>query len=421
MAIYRGTGGAGDASANVSINQVTEKALEAEASAEAAASSASSAASSASSASTSATNAANSATSASNSATASASSATTASDAATAAQTAQTAAETAETNAETAQAAAESARDATLDFGNDLTVSASTLAEGVSATATYDSNDPSIAFGIPVGATGATGPQGPQGIQGIQGEQGIQGIQGETGPQGIQGIQGETGDTGATGPQGDQGIQGIQGIQGETGPAGADGADGADGTDGVGVPAGGTEGQVLKKVDGTDYNTTWGEASTVAALNDLTDVNTTGVTDGQVIAYDATAGEWQPADQASAAGTFTTYKYTATSSQTVFTGADDDTNSLLINNTDSVIVTLNGITLENGTDYTATTSAVTLTSGATTDDEVNIYAFNTFDVASYTQFPFFKATGAAGNIDLTGFNSIRFFKSDGSASNIALG
>ena len=88
---------------------------------------------------------------------------------------------------------------------------------------------------------------------------------------------GATGATGATGPQG------------PTGPAGADGADGvsptitvsqtatgyhititdvsgtdyvdlyngADGTDGVGVPSGGTAGQVLAKASGTDYDTEW--------------------------------------------------------------------------------------------------------------------------------------------------------------------
>ena len=115
MAIFRGTGGAGDATNDITINQVTELTQQASASATAAASSATSAASSASSASTSATNAASSATSASNSATASASSATTASTAATAAQTAQTGAETAETNAETAQAAAETAQTAAED------------------------------------------------------------------------------------------------------------------------------------------------------------------------------------------------------------------------------------------------------------------------------------------------------------------
>jgi hypothetical protein len=41
------------------------------------------------------------------------------------------------------------------------------------------------------------------------------------------------------------------------GAPGTDGADGADGADGVGVPAGGTAGQVLEKIDGTDFNTQW--------------------------------------------------------------------------------------------------------------------------------------------------------------------
>lgn len=51
------------------------------------------------------------------------------------------------------------------------------------------------------------------------------------------------------------------------GPAGADGADGKDGkdgkdgTDGVGVPDGGTTGQVLKKKSDTDYDTEWADES----------------------------------------------------------------------------------------------------------------------------------------------------------------
>ena len=48
--------------------------------------------------------------------------------------------------------------------------------------------------------------------------------------------------------------QGAQGVQGETGPQGPAGADGADG---VGVPSGGTTGQVLAKASGTDYDTEW--------------------------------------------------------------------------------------------------------------------------------------------------------------------
>lgn len=81
-----------------------------------------------------------------------------------------------------------------------------------------------------------------------------------TGPQGPQGPKGDKGDTGATGPQGPQGIQGPQGEQGEAGPAGPTGATGATGpagAPGVGVPTGGTTGQVLSKASGTDYDTEW--------------------------------------------------------------------------------------------------------------------------------------------------------------------
>jgi hypothetical protein len=90
--------------------------------------------------------------------------------------------------------------------------------------------------------TNLLGPAGPQGIQGIQG---IQGVQGPAGPAGADGADGAVGPAGPAGPQGIQGIQGVQG------PAGADGADGA------GVPTGGTAGQVLAKIDATDFNTQW--------------------------------------------------------------------------------------------------------------------------------------------------------------------
>ena len=169
----------------------------------------------------------------------------------------------------------------------------------------------------PQGIQGIQGEQGPQGLQGIQGEQGPKGDTGATGATGAtgpQGPKGDTGETGATGPQGPQGIQGetgpagpqgeqgIQGIQGETGPQGPAGTNGIDGvtpvisatasvgtgtgtpsvsvtksgtdaapsfafvfdnlkgtpgSNGQGVPTGGTAGQVLTKVDGTDYNAQW--------------------------------------------------------------------------------------------------------------------------------------------------------------------
>lgn len=60
-----------------------------------------------------------------------------------------------------------------------------------------------------------------------------------------------TGGIGPTGPTG------ATGATGATGPAGADGATGAAGNDGVGIPVGGAAGEMLSKVDATDYNVVW--------------------------------------------------------------------------------------------------------------------------------------------------------------------
>ena len=49
--------------------------------------------------------------------------------------------------------------------------------------------------------------------------------------------------------------------------SGGDGADGADGAPGQGVPTGGTVGQVLAKIDGTDYSTEWVDQATTSVFN----------------------------------------------------------------------------------------------------------------------------------------------------------
>jgi len=70
------------------------------------------------------------------------------------------------------------------------------------------------------------------------------GTTGATGPQGISGSSTETGATGATGYTGAQGLPGFTSATGATG---------------IGVPPGGSQGQILTKIDGTDYNTTWAD------------------------------------------------------------------------------------------------------------------------------------------------------------------
>ena len=145
-------------------------------------------------------------------------------------------------------------------------------------------------FTIPAGETGPAGPAGAQGPKGETGETGATGPAGpagETGATGPAGPKGDTGETGAAGPKGDDGDDGttftpavteitgghrlswtndggktnpnpvdiMDGADGATGPAGPAGAAGQ------GVPAGGSTGQVLTKVSGTDYDTTWATPS----------------------------------------------------------------------------------------------------------------------------------------------------------------
>ena len=198
----------------------------------------------------------------------------------------------------------------------------------------------------PQGPRGLNGIQGPQGETGPQGAQGIQGPQGEKGDAGdtfkiigtldnpqqlptpsesiranvylipysdaetpstsnylwaitgtdtlvwealeqFQGVQGPQGEQGPQGPQGPQGIQGIQGIQGEQGPAGTDGTNG---TDGVGVPSGGTSGQILSKNSATNYDTKWITPNYVTLGSDTQTMNSKILVNQSLQIYAAQSG-----------------------------------------------------------------------------------------------------------------------------------
>ena len=81
-------------------------------------------------------------------------------------------------------------------------------------------------------------------------------------------------------------------------------------------------------------------------------------------------------------GTSQRFKYTASGSQTTFTGTDDNGNTLAYD-AGFIDVYLNGVKLVNGTDVTVTSgTSVVLASGATANDIIDIVAYGTFDVAS---------------------------------------
>lgn len=91
----------------------------------------------------------------------------------------------------------------------------------------------------------------------------------------------------------------LQGsLVGPAGAAGAAGSAGAAGPAGQGVPVGGTAGQVLSKIDGTDFNTQWvaqsgGFATPQTTKGDLIGFDTAPArlpvgTDGQILTADST-------------------------------------------------------------------------------------------------------------------------------------
>ena len=123
-------------------------------------------------------------------------------------------------------------------------------------------------------------------------------------------------------------------------------------------------------------------------------------------------GSWVAASSAGGASLIN-YHYTATASQTAFTGADDNSNTLSYT-VDNLIVTRNGVVLEDGTDYTATDgSTITLAVAAAAGDEINVVAFKSFttaDMVSATNGGTFQS-----NVTVNGTMTATAFSGDGSA------
>lgn len=95
--------------------------------------------------------------------------------------------------------------------------------------------------------------------------------------------------------------------------------------------------------------------------------------------------QWLEASAAQQAA-LVTYEYVATAGQTTFSGAD--ANALTLSYiAGGLIVTLNGVVLRPGDDYTATNgTSIVLGVAAALGDELNAYAFSSFNVSNtYTQ------------------------------------
>jgi hypothetical protein len=113
-------------------------------------------------------------------------------------------------------------------------------------------------------------------------------------------------------------------------------------------------------------------------------------TTGKMRAY--TASGWIDASSASQAA-LTVYRFTATASQTTFSGADVNAVTLAYL-AGGVVVTLNGsVIVGSGVDYTASNgTSVVLVSGATAGDTLEVYAFSSFSIASLNGSALIDAT-----------------------------
>lgn len=80
---------------------------------------------------------------------------------------------------------------------------------------------------------------------------------GATGTAGTSGTRGTSGTSGVAGISGVDGMNAIDGTSGTSGTAGTSGVSGTSGTSGSTLPTGGTSGQVLVKIDSTNFNVTW--------------------------------------------------------------------------------------------------------------------------------------------------------------------
>jgi len=119
------------------------------------------------------------------------------------------------------------------------------------------------------------------------------------------------------------------------------------------------------------------------------------------------------------------YKYIATSGQTVFSGADANTNPLDCTATQLLDVYLNGIRLIKGDDYTQAADELTLLSGASLNDELIIRTDVTFQDADHvlkadTKLPIIKRDTTTARVSISSGGYINITNRAGSDVSVDL-
>ena len=179
----------------------------------------------------------------------------------------------------------------------------------------------------------------------------------------------------------------------------------------------------IEVIEGSMLDTS---VTTTLQLSDLSNVHTATPTNGQALVWDSANQYWEPGTVASSGGTdsaavislidsayvqarsggvnesaLTTFTYTATSGQTAFTGADEGGTSLSYSTQAQIY--LNGILLKDSDDYTRTSSStLTLTEGADSDDILQIHDFTDVRVSSNLINKNYEYTADSGQTTFSG-------------------
>ena len=144
----------------------------------------------------------------------------------------------------------------------------------------------------------------------------------------------------------------------------------------VNIPSGGVQDNEFNTTNVVTITTSGGVGGG-GSIQNLADVDDDPLVNNGILIYNTANSTYTLTSIPQ--GAFVEYEYTAANGQTNFAGNDNNSASLNYRSADALKVYLNGILLENTTDYTATNGAnVVLTSGASNNDILQIHSFNIF-------------------------------------------
>ena len=144
----------------------------------------------------------------------------------------------------------------------------------------------------------------------------------------------------------------------------------------VNIPSGGVQDNEFNTTNVVTITTSGGVGGG-GSIQNLADVDDDPLVNNGILIYNSSNSTYTLTQIPN--GAYIEFEFTAANGQTNFAGSDNNSASLNYRTADSIKVFLNGVLLENTTDYTATNGAnVILTSGASNNDILQIHSYNIF-------------------------------------------